>query len=61
MSETKTQTFEKKKSVEFMIRGIPRGLRDNFKALCAKKGVSMNQPLIDFIERAVSQNSLEKS
>jgi len=35
------------------VRNLPKYVRDQFKAMCARKGVSMNYEIIELIRKAV--------
>lgn len=41
-------------TVDLNIRGIPKELRQQFKALCARKGVTMIEAVVSLISGAVA-------
>lgn len=47
-----------KKETSVHVRNISHGLKDHFKALCAKHGVSMTKAIEDFMGRAVEKGRL---
>ena len=46
------------KLATFNTRGIPRQVRARFKALCAERGVTMNDAMIGLMEHAAETQSL---
>ena len=43
-----------KKECELLIWGVPRKLRDRFKAKCVRKGVTMKETVVDLLRNFVS-------
>lgn len=45
---------------EMRIRNVPDELHWKFKALCAEKGITMNDYLLEFIKKEVEKREKEK-
>lgn len=43
-----------------IVRDVPPGLREKFKAHCALKGTDMKHELVKFMERCVNENGKAK-
>ena len=42
------------------LRNIPRGVKDHFKAYCAKRGITMTDKIVDMMREAIKKdNKLE--
>ena len=47
--QMKMKKKSKKKTTVILVRGVDPKLRDQFKAVCAKKGLSMKSVLLNYI------------
>ena len=46
-------------TTDLFLRDIPRGVRDHFKAWCAKRGVTMKEKLTDLMRDTIKEKGLE--
>lgn len=60
MTKTENKRQPPPKTVLF-VESVPGDLKRKFKALCARKGVSMSAAMVALIRRAVAANLIENS
>ena len=55
MSKGTRENFPRKEQrmVSIFIRDIPREIRDNFKALCVIRGITMRQAIVEMMLKAL--------
>ena len=56
MNRSKKQMARTNEHEVLFIRGLPFGLKAEFKALCIKKGTTMTSKVIEFMKREVRES-----
>jgi hypothetical protein len=56
----KETTINKTEKGTLYIRGVPKNLKDFFKAACAKRGIAMTEKIIDMMKEYVAKENKEK-
>lgn len=61
MSDPNVTTVEQPvELVAVNTREVPKSLRDNFKAVCAQQGMTMQEAVIEFMDNFVLRHSRER-